>query len=66
VDKEKCSVLVNGKECGLDLIEDETEEAKMVGLHRCALGHRVYVISSKRKTEPAKSKSEPPSNQSKH
>jgi len=45
---------------------DETEEARLLGLHRCALGHRVYAGPAKETADPSKSKSAPPSDQSKN
>jgi hypothetical protein len=66
VDKKTCPVLVDGKECGLELLAEETEEAKLLGLHRCPFGHRVYSMYSKKTSDPTKSKSKPPSDRSKN
>jgi hypothetical protein len=50
----KCTILLDGKECGLELLADETEEARLIGLHRCPLGHRVYTGPSKATSDAAK------------
>ena len=42
--EKKCAVIMDGKECGLELIADETEEAKLTGRHECAFGHRTYIL----------------------
>ena len=45
----KCRVIVDGKECGLDMERDETEElTNPISSYRCALGHRTHVVAEKR------------------
>jgi hypothetical protein len=38
----KCAVIVNGKECGLDLVKQQ--EVPIVALYQCSLGHRTYIL----------------------
>jgi hypothetical protein len=44
IGKRKCPVIVNGKECALDLIHIETE-GKISELYQCSSGHRTRVVS---------------------
>ena len=46
-----CQVIVDGKECGLDLEGAETE-IDLVSSYRCALGHRTHMISTKKPNHP--------------
>src|SRR5918992_2686923 len=40
----KCPVLVNGKECGLDLILIEQDVETQIATYECALGHRTNIL----------------------
>jgi hypothetical protein len=40
----KCPVLVNGKECGLELILIEQDIETEIATHECPLGHRSNVL----------------------
>jgi hypothetical protein len=43
MEKRKCTVLVNGKECGLTLTLVERELETATAIYECPLGHRTYV-----------------------
>ena len=51
----KCPISLNGVPCGLDAYPVDTEEAKVTGLHTCALGHRFHVMESMPQVEPKES-----------
>jgi hypothetical protein len=44
MEKRRCPVLVNGKQCGLEqiLVDEEIETA--IGTYECPLGHRTNVL----------------------
>jgi hypothetical protein len=44
MEKRKCPVLVNGKECGLALILVERELETATAVYECPLGHRTHVL----------------------
>ena len=44
MENRKCPVLVNGKECGLELILIDQEIETETGTYECALGHRTHVL----------------------
>lgn len=48
---QKCRVLIDGQECGLELECDEAE-INLVSSYRCALGHRTHMVSTKKPNHP--------------
>jgi hypothetical protein len=44
MENRKCPVLVNGKECGLELILTDQDVETGIGTYECALGHRTNVL----------------------
>jgi hypothetical protein len=44
MENRKCPVLVNGKECGLELIMVDQEIETETGTYECSLGHRTNVL----------------------
>jgi len=47
----KCQVIVDDKECGLDL-EQEHAATPLVAAYRCALGHRTHIVTTKHPKYP--------------
>jgi hypothetical protein len=45
MEKRKCPVLVNGKECGLALTLVEREFETATAVYECPLGHRTHVLA---------------------
>lgn len=45
----KCPVIINGQACGLDVIEQKTDDPIPLLVYRCSLGHRSY----DKKTDPS-------------
>jgi hypothetical protein len=44
MENKKCPVLVNGQECGLELILIDQEIETEIGTYECPLGHRAHVL----------------------
>jgi hypothetical protein len=45
----KCPVIIDGETCGLDVIEEKTDDPIPLPVYRCSLGHRSY----DKKTDPS-------------
>jgi hypothetical protein len=47
MDQKKCQVVIDGKECGLNLEPVSDSDATMLKLYCCPLGHRTHVVREK-------------------
>ena len=45
----KCPVIINGQACGLEVIQEKTDDPIPLPVYRCSLGHRSY----DKKTDPS-------------
>ena len=48
----KCSTIVDGKECGLELEQENPESDSILTQYRCALGHRTHIVAEKKPAHP--------------